>query len=161
MHKLTISTQPKTLADYLEHTLHATRNLHVCIENCPVIDTLRYITTEDLIRELSTPPKDTIWHLRRLGFNPKLSGYRCLLASIPFVANNPAALMKEVYIQISKQCGYSDDRCMEHTIRTAIHDAWERRDPQIWAQYFPTNQDGDVEKPTVKQFISRLAEELE
>jgi len=160
MQKQLAAPHYETLADYLEYTLQTKRDIHVCIENCPIIDILRYINPEDLSRVFGHQPRDTAWHLHRLGFNPKFYGYRCLLVAIPLLASNPTMLMKEIYLEIVKQCNYRDSRSMERAIRTVIQDAWERHDPKIWSQYFQYNQEGDIEKPTVKQFIYRLAEEI-
>lgn len=161
MQKQLATPRYETLVDYLEHALHTNRDMHICIENCPMVDILRYIKPEDIINNLNIQPRDTAWHLRRLGFNPKLSGYRYLLVAIPLLASNPDMLMKEIYIEIFKQCDQGDSRSMERAIRTTIQDAWEKHDPNIWSQYFQPNQDGNIIKPTVKQFIYRLAEEIE
>ena len=42
-----------------------------------------------------------------------------------------------------------------------IHDAWENRDEAVWRCYFPSNQEGFVEKPSNGEFISRVARFLE
>ena len=151
----------ETLADYLEQTLQAQRNIQICAENCPIIDMLRHIDTNDLLKNFRSQPKDTTWHLHNLGHNPKFAGYRCLLAAIPLLTNDSSLLMKEIYLEIMHQCNYYDTRNMERAIRTAIRDAWERRDPKIWSHYFPSDTDGYIKKPTIKQFIYRLAEEIE
>lgn len=100
------------------------------------------------------------WHLRALGVNPKLSGYRCLLSAILILAGDSHLLMKEVYPAVAAVCGYDDIRSVERVIRTAIYNAWSKRRPVLWAQYFPVNEQGDIDKPSNKHFISRLAQEL-
>lgn len=95
------------------------------------------------------------WHLRALGINPKLSGYRCLLIGIQLLADNPQLLMKEVYPTVAKLCGFDDVRCVEHVIRTAKNNAWKNRNAAIWSRYFPTDK-----RPGNKEFMMRIAEEL-
>lgn len=98
--------------------------------------------------------------LRVLGVEPKLAGYRCLIHAIPMVADDPSVLLKEIYPDIAKQCYLNDYRCVERTIRSAIWKAWENRDDAVWSQYFPRNKTGEIIRPTNKEFIARLAEEL-
>lgn len=98
--------------------------------------------------------------LRVLGVEPKLAGYRCLVYSINMVAGDPWLLMKEVYPVIAKQCRVNDYRCVERTIRSAIQKAWKNRDDAVWSQYFPRNKAGEIIRPTNKEFIARIAEEL-
>ena len=98
---------------------------------------------------------DAAWHLRVLGINPKLSGYRCLLTGIQLLSDNPRLLMKQVYPQIAKLCGCRDVHCVERVIRTAINNAWEVRNAAMWSRYFPTNK-----RPCNKEFMLRIAEEI-
>lgn len=100
-------------------------------------------------------PMDIVKILHTLDFNPKLSGYRCLVAAIPIFASNPNLLLKEVYPTVAKLCSISDVRCVERAIRYAIHDAWIRRNPETWNYYFQT----DI-LPSNKIFIARIAEKL-
>lgn len=95
------------------------------------------------------------WHLRALGFNPKLSGYRCLLVGIQLLSNNRNLLLKEIYPTIAKVCGIGDVRCVERVIRIAINNAWENRNIEIWKRYFQTDK-----RPTNKEFMLRIAEEI-
>lgn len=103
---------------------------------------------------------EAAWHLRLLGINPKLSGYFCLIAGIQMLANNPHLLLKEVYPVVAGLCELNDVRCVERAIRTAIHNAWVRRNVLIWEQYFPATGQGNKSKPTNKEFMIRIAEEL-
>lgn len=98
---------------------------------------------------------EAAWHLRLLGINPKLSGYFCLLAGIQILASNPHLLLKEVYPVVAGLCELNDVRCVERVIRTAIHNAWIRRNVLIWGQYFPTDK-----RPSNKEFMIRIAEEV-
>lgn len=99
----------------------------------------------------------TTRHLKALGIDPRLTGYRCLTAAIENLSGTPDKLLKEIYPETAAECGLSDARCVEHTIRTAIQKAWRKRDLRIWSYYFPTNENGDIDLPTNKQFISAIA----
>lgn len=114
---------------------------------------------KDCLTELSDAyteqPKDIVWHLHTLGFDPKLTGYRCLAAAILLFSIDPNQLMKEVYPAVADICDLNDGRCVERVIRTAINNAWETRDIAIWKKYFATGK-----RPSNKEFIARLAEIL-
>lgn len=103
---------------------------------------------------------DVSWHLRFLGVNPKLSGYRCLLAVIPLYKSDPNMLLKEVYPTAGKACGLDDVRNVERAIRTTICNAWRRRQLAAWSLYFPVNDQGDVDKPSNKEFIKAISEKI-
>ncbi len=113
-----------------------------------------------LVRNCKECLHTTAWHLRLLGFKSKFSGYFCLLAGIQLLASNPHLLLKEVYWTVAGLCELNDARCSEHVIRTAINDAWMNRQVSIWSRYFPVNDQGDIDKPTNKEFMTRIAEEI-
>ena len=120
----------------------------------------------DLISSTIVPKEDlvcqTMVHLHVLSFLTHLDGYRQLRAGIPIFAANPTLrLSKELYPAIAKQLDIPDARSVEHSIRKAIEAAWHRRNPVVWAKYFPPGPDGNIHCPTNKTFISRLAEMLE
>lgn len=96
-------------------------------------------------------------HLRILNLNNKLAGYRCLLATINFLKNNPNLMLKEVYPDVAKLCSLNDSRCVERDIRVAIHTAWENRDSTVWKKYFPNC---DKKCPTNREFITCVIEKL-
>ena len=99
--------------------------------------------------------RSAAWHLRTLGINPKLSGYRCLLVGIQLLSNDRNLMLKEMYPGIARVCGIRNLHCIERVIRTAIKNAWEARNVEIWKLYFPTNK-----RPTAKEFMMRISEEL-
>ena len=80
--------------------------------------------------------------------------------AINLVAVDPWLLMKEIYPDVGVVCCLNDYRCVERTIRSAIRKAWDNRDDAVWSQYFPRNKAGESIRPTNKEFIARLAEEL-
>lgn len=95
-------------------------------------------------------------HLQKLGIDPTLTGYRCLLAAIPFFHTNPNLMIKEVYPEVAKICSLTDKENVEHCIRTAISNGWEHRDPEVWEYYFPNCS----KRPSSKKFILRIAQLL-
>ncbi|MBQ6852078.1 MAG: sporulation initiation factor Spo0A C-terminal domain-containing protein [Oscillospiraceae bacterium] len=102
------------------------------------------LTTARILLELSIPA-------HRMG-------YLQLCIAIPaFAGNKQQSMAKELYPSVADAVGCLDWRAVEHAIRTVIADAWKRRNPEIWAQYFP----GSQRAPSNKQFIATLAEYLE
>ena len=99
--------------------------------------------------------------LLELDFATNLDGYLYLQAAIPLFADDPSQRMdKELYPKVASLLGVTGTKNIERSIRSAIKDAWKRRDPEIWKKYFP---DGTVTKatgPCNKLFISRMAEEM-
>ena len=103
---------------------------------------------------------EVAWHLHFLGLNPKLSGYRCLLALIPLYKENPNLLLKEVYPIVARLCDLGDVRNVDRTVRTVIHSGWKKRQIAAWSLYFPVNEQGDIDRPSIKAFIKTLAEKI-
>ncbi len=103
----------------------------------------------------------TAIHLRTLGLRPSRDGYRFLEVAIPLYAEDPSLrLHKEIYPAVAEICEANDETCVEHAIRTAIKSAWKGRDITLWKQYFPLNDEGDIDCPSNKLFIATLAEML-
>lgn len=103
------------------------------------------------------PDLQTATLLHMLNFQTHLDGYRQLCLGIPIFADNPSLRMsKELYPAIANRLAIADPRAVEHSIRKSISHAWLRRDPTIWAQYFPAGN----APPTNKEFISRMAEHI-
>jgi CheY-like chemotaxis protein len=109
-----------------------------------------------------SPVAQAATHLHILNFATHLDGYRQLCVGIPMLAHNPdVRLSKELYPAIAQHFGGIDARSVEHSIRKAIHTAWARRDPLVWAKYFSPEPDGTLLCPTNKEFLCRLANMLE
>lgn len=103
------------------------------------------------------PAKRTAQHLRALGFRSGLDGYICLVATVSYLLEDPARKLElEVYPHVAKLCGMTDHRDVEHAIRSAIKNAWKRRIIQDWANYFPLNENNDIDRPKSKDFIRCL-----
>lgn len=93
--------------------------------------------------------------LRELRFGAHRIGYNQLLLLIPWYASDPSqSLTKELYPAAAKRFGYSTWKPVEHAVRIAILDAWERRDPAVWGSYFP----GMDRPPSNKLLIATVAE---
>ena len=93
--------------------------------------------------------------LHELWFGVHRLGYRQLLVLIPsYALDSRQSLSKELYPKVAKHFGYATWPPVEHAVRIAILDAWERRDPAIWEKYFP----GMKKAPRNKQFIAAIAE---
>lgn len=113
-------------------------------------------TLDDMHRAFLEKPSLLARHLRTLGISSGFAGYRCLLAAVSLLREDPNLMLKEVYPQVAKRCDLNDPRCVEHVIRTALHAAWAKRDVKAWNYYFP----GYDRCPSNKAFILRLAEML-
>ena len=106
-------------------------------------------------------PAILLRYLHTLGFNTGLDGYRFLLAAIPMLADNHTLrLHKEVYPEVALCCAANDAKCVERSIRTSVHDAWVRRNTEVWSWYFTPNAEGEILCPSNKAFISAVAEKL-
>lgn len=104
-----------------------------------------------------SPPEKTSLMLHELGISIHRLGYRQLCAAIPrYARNNSQSITKELYPTLARQFGNSDWHPVERSIRSVIHDAWSRRDPEVWSKYFTNLK----EPPSNKEFIATLAEHL-
>lgn len=99
--------------------------------------------------------------LLALDFATNLHGYLYLQAALPMFADDPSQQMsKELYADIAKMLGAPDHKAVERSIRSAIEDAWMRRDKSVWNAYFTPGTVTRAKGPSNKQFISRMAQEL-
>ena len=99
--------------------------------------------------------------LLSLNFDTKRKGYHYLQAAIPLFAEDPSqGICKELYPEVAQLLNVQEKNNVERSIRSAIEDAWQRRDPKIWSIYFPPGMVTRKKGPSNKLFISRLAEEL-
>ena len=117
---------------------------------------------QDLSRRLKAPePKtDPVSYvtnlLLALDISTKHNGFSYLRESILLMAKDPAqSVTKVLYPEVARLCGCNKEN-VERSIRTALDRAWEKRDGQMWQNYFPNAQ----QKPSNAVFISRLAEAL-
>lgn len=93
--------------------------------------------------------------LHQLRFGVHRIGYKQLLILIPYyVLDDTQSLTKELYPKVTKELGYYSYQAVEHAVRVAIVDAWQRRDPAVWEKYFP----GVEKPPSNKQFIATISQ---
>ena len=101
--------------------------------------------------------EDTCRMLHELRIGIHRNGYKQLVILIPcYALDNTQSLSKELYPYVADHFGYASWYPVEHAVRIAILDAWERREPEVWEKYFP----GLKKPPSNKQFIATLAERL-
>lgn len=95
--------------------------------------------------------------LQTLGLAGRQKGTRCIPAAVIAAARSPdQSVTKELYPEVGRSCvPRAAGDVVEKRIRYSIHEAWERRDPEVWAAYFPKDK-----KPTNSEFISRMVEAL-
>lgn len=123
---------------------------------CSQFDIAQHILFQDAAASGNNSP--TSLHLLKLGINTSADGYRYLQVAIPLCAKAKVARFhKEIYPEIVRQCNVNSEKCVEHAIRSAIRKAWERRDPAVWAFYFPGSDAPDAKCPTCTEFITTLA----
>lgn len=107
--------------------------------------------------QITIQREPTCQMLHVLNFAIHRLGYKQLVLLVPCYALDPTqSLSKELYPYVAKYFGYISWQPVEHAVRVAILDAWERRNPEVWMQYFP----GMQKPPSNKQFIATLAERL-
>ena len=99
--------------------------------------------------------------LSRLSFKSNLTGYQQICVGIPLVIEDMGiAMCKELYPQIAAITGQVSDKSIEHTIRTAIEDAWQNGDKELWKQHFPIQANRRKPYPSNKQFFTAIANML-
>lgn len=107
------------------------------------------------------PAKLSARHLRALGARIGLDGTWCVIAAIPYLMQDPTKkLGQDVYNHVAQVCGMTDHRDVERAIRFMINSAWKKRDLSIWSHYFPTNANGDIERPKSRDFIMSILQEV-
>ena len=98
----------------------------------------------------------TICMLHELCFAVHRSGYKQLCVAIPrYAQNNIQSVTKSLYPYVAAHFD-TDWQAVEHSIRFAVHCAWNQRDPEVWDRYFPHSK----KAPSNKEFIATLAERL-
>lgn len=112
-------------------------------------------------RNKTDPQATASRYLIELNIPPNLDGFKQLKAGIPLYAQDSTQrITKELYPKIAALFGCSNPNQVERSIRSAIHYGWARRDPKVWAKYFPPDANGNIKCPTTKEFIACLAEKL-
>ncbi len=96
-------------------------------------------------------------YLLELNFRTNLCGYRYLMTAICLLLNNSGqSLTKELYPAVAKLHQGSWQQ-IERGIRLSIADAWENREGDSWALYYPHHKG----KPSNSAFLARSVECLQ
>ena len=97
--------------------------------------------------------------LLELGIEPKYDGYRYLVNAIVLCIEAPTQIsVKNLYIAIAALYnGSVDAQQVEQSIRSAIRQAWSKRNEEIWNCYFMHNGKETAVKPSNGDFISIVA----
>lgn len=99
--------------------------------------------------------------LLQLGIAAKLRGYAYARESILQMRKDPSqSITKEIYPVAAAISPGATTIQVERSIRTAVLNAWQKRDDAVWQLYFPPDDSGTVPHPTNGAFICRLADYL-
>ena len=125
-----------TIEDTLIHALFLARHLNNCDIKCA-----------------------TIAILLDLGVSPSAEGFNYLQDAIVMYYEDPEqTFTKMLYPRVYKHDNQKSGRYqVERCIRRAVAEAWENRDESVWRCYFPVDEDGNIPRPSNKEFISRVA----
>lgn len=154
------------VSDYVMDAVDRLGVEYLMVKPCDVRATISRIG--DLSKRIKQPrlfsqpdPRTYVSNLLlTLGISTKLKGYGYLREAIQLMARDPdQSITKELYPAVGEICGGAAVH-VERSIRSAIAAAWEKRDEQLWLQYFPADGDGTARRPTNAAFISRLADSL-
>lgn len=108
---------------------------------------------------VSPEPYDYITTLLvRLGAPTSQQGFRFLRRGVMLMMEDPSQqLTKALYPALAAEFGTSAAN-VEKSLRTTVTTAWNRRRDEIWRNYFPLTPMGQIPRPTVGQFLSRMAD---
>jgi DNA-binding response OmpR family regulator len=154
------------VSDYVMDAVDRLGVEYLMVKPCDVRATVSRIG--DLSKRIKRPPlfaqpdpKSYISNLLlTLGIPTKLKGYGYLREAVQLMAKDPdQSVTKELYPAVAEVCGGAAVH-VERSVRSAISAAWERKDEELWRQYFPADGDGFIHRPTNASFITRLADSL-
>ncbi|MBP3478267.1 MAG: response regulator [Oscillospiraceae bacterium] len=98
--------------------------------------------------------------LLNLRFSTKLRGYGYLREAVLLMAKNPGqSITKELYPAVARHFRVTSAQ-VERSIRSALQQAWQRREGCAWQLYIPTGNAGCPERPSNGTLISCLADRL-
>lgn len=96
--------------------------------------------------------------LVRLGAPTSQQGFRFLRRGVMLMMADPGQqLTKALYPALADEFGTSAVN-VEKSLRTTVTTAWTRRREEVWRNYFPQSPSGQIPRPTVGQFLSRMAD---
>lgn len=128
------------------------------IEELTIDEAFRHLT--QLAKRFQSWDRRTIVTavLLELNMSPKRDGFNMLVHAVPMYLDR-IQVMKGLYPKVAQIYGVSTDQ-VEHSIRTAVAQAWKDRNEQVWNAYFPPGVNGP-ERPSNGAFISRIAKLME
>lgn len=98
--------------------------------------------------------------LKLLGFTVSTESFSEIREAVILKAKNPhISITKELYPSVGHLCGHTGAQ-VERSIRTALENAWKKRDDEIWSQFFPIDSTGSIAKMPNSVFLEYLAEDL-
>lgn len=142
------------ISSYVEEAVRQRAVGYLIRKPCPVPVLVRRI--DDLIRHHRSRAQDALAEvLRQLSFVQTHYGYQCLLLIVELETRSAGrSVTKELYPETGKLADPAGTgKQVERDIRYAIQTAWDHRDPEAWAEYFP----GD-KKPSNRAFIMKMAQ---
>lgn len=155
----------RLINDYIIYTAEQLGVAYLILKPCDIRATAARV--HDLSQRIhhpsdSAPDKRTHASnmLNTLGIAAKLNGYQYLREAILLMSEAPMqSVTKELYPAVANLCE-SAPLQVERSIRSAVDNAWAKRDDRIWMRYFPPGPDGKIPKPSNGKFISCLADRI-
>ena len=156
--KLTVLPITRYYSEYITHTLEAMGIPYLMTHPCPPHAVVARLThLHHHVQDPQAPDDRINGMLLFLGIRTDLSGYACLRTALELLKTDSYQYMtKDLYPQIAKLCGGSA-QSVERVMRSAIADAWQRRDPKIWQDYFPADRHGRYLCPANRVFLRQLS----
>lgn len=92
--------------------------------------------------------------LLEMGFSAKRKGFLYMTETIQYVLDHGfQPLTKVIYPAVGKQYGHSWEN-VERALRTAMEDAWEHRNPEVWNRILLSDM---KDCPSNGEFVKRIA----
>ena len=153
------------ISDYVAESLGEMGVGYLMVKPCDIDATVNRI--KDLAQKPPKPMAPLQNHLTNvsgilfaLGIPTKLRGHACVREAILCMVKKPdQSITKELYPVVAELCNGTPSQ-VERSIRSAITAAWKNRDEVLWRQYFGTDGEGNISKPTNADFITRVADLL-
>ena len=145
-------------SDYITYALHNMGIPYLMTKPCsPRAVAARLVDIETQITEKSDPEQSIHSTLLLLGLRTDLSGYTCICNALQLLMRDPEqSFTKCLYPEVAHICGGTAVR-VERAIRSAIQDAWSKRDDRLWRLYFPPDALGRHRCPCNSVFLARIA----
>lgn len=157
----TVLATASYVSDHIQRTAYALGVTQVVL--MPTVHTLA-VTLTSLLRSAGEKARrpdlraQARMHLQSLNFQMHRAGSKQLAVALPLFALDPEQKLSiQLYPAVAEALDIPDWRAVERAMRTAIQNAWDHRDPQVWEKYFP----GEQECPNNKRFLARMVTMME